>query len=97
MYLGALSDHGQRIFAGPWLRVPQEFGALRVDISDKNGNTKANIHARSARIVVVRGVEVVCWWHTNLQPDRDRMHIYPDHLRIGGKLIVGIFCRHLVN
>jgi hypothetical protein len=97
VHLGALSDHGQRIFAGPWLRVPQEFGALRVEISDENGNTRANAHARNARTVVIRGEQVVCWWHTKLQPDRDRIHIFPYHLRTGGKLVVGIFCRHLVN
>ena len=94
-HLSALCDHGQRIFSGPWQRVSAEFGALGVSISDENGNTKNNAAARNERTVVLRGACLVFWWHCKLQPDRDRIHIYPDNIKGGGKLIVGIFCRHL--
>jgi hypothetical protein len=94
-HLGALCDHGKRICSEPWIRVPSEFGALGVSISDENGRTKSNAVAKKERTVEVCGRRLVCWWHCKLEPDRDRIHIYPDDLREGGKLIVGIFCRHL--
>jgi len=94
-HLSAFSDHGKRIFSGPWAQVPAEFGALRVDISDENGNTKGNSEARKDRTIIIDGTDIVFWWHSKLEPDRDRIHIYPDRIPKGGRLLVGIFCCHL--
>lgn len=94
-HLAALSDEGIRIFSGPWDRAPAEFGAFGVDISDENGNTKANRTARTARTRTVGGAIRIFWWHTKLERDRDRIHICPEKVGSGGRILVGIFCRHL--
>jgi hypothetical protein len=95
-HLGALSDHGRRIFSGPWSQAPAEFGSLGVQLSDENGNTKQNSVARRERTVQIQGTKYVCWWHTKLEPDRDRIHFFPDDVK-AGKLLVGIMCRHLTT
>jgi hypothetical protein len=95
--LGVFSDHGQRIFSGPWMRVPAEFGSLRVNISDENGNTKKNERARLERTKMFRDAPHVFWWHAKLEPDRDRIHICPGKVGSGGRIIVGIFCNHLTT
>lgn len=94
-HLSALSDHGKRIFSGPWSNASAEFGSLGVDLSDENGNTKRNSEARKERTINIKGKDIIFWWHTKLGPDRDRIHFYPDKVSGGGRLIVGIFCHHL--
>lgn len=94
-HLGMLSDHGKRIFRLPWIHVEPEFGALGVNISDENGKTKANSEARKERTIRINGADIIFWWHTKLKPHEDRIHINPDQIIRGGRLLVGIFCRHL--
>ena len=96
-HLSVLSDEGKRIFSGPRERVSAEFGALGINISDENGNTKKNTRARAERTIVFNHEELQCWWHTKIEPHQDRIHIYPEKLRTGGRLIVGIFCDHLTT
>lgn len=96
-HLGALSDHGRRIFSGPWSQAPAQFGALGVQLSDENGNTKQNSAAQRQRTVQIDGTAYVCWWHTKLEPDRDRIHFVPDEISQGRKLLIGIMCRHLTT
>lgn len=93
--LGVLSDQGPRIFAGSWQTAPNEFGALGVNISDENGETKRNSSAERDHTRSYRGRSIPFWWHIKLQPDRDRIHLDASPLHDGGKIIVGIFCRHL--
>jgi hypothetical protein len=94
-HLGALSDHGQRIFSGPWQRAPADFGALGVELSDENGTTKGNAKARRERTREHLGATRVFWWHTKLEPDRDRIHFDPEPVTRGRALVIGILCRHL--
>lgn len=94
-HLAALSDEGVRIFSGSWSRVPAEFGRFGVDISDENGATKSNRTARSERTRIVNGEARVFWWHTKLERHQNRIHICPEQVRHGGRILVGIFCRHL--
>jgi hypothetical protein len=94
-HLGALSDHGHRIFTGSWQYASAEFGSLGINLSDENGATKRNSTARRARTRVYSGGDLVFWWHSKLQPDRDRIHFYPDKVARGGTIVIGIFCRHL--
>lgn len=94
-HLAILSDNGERIFRGPRERVSAEFGSLGIEISDENGNTKSNQKARRARIRIVEAEVRIFWWHTKLEPHQDRIHICPEKLREGGRILVGIFCRHL--
>lgn len=96
-HLGALSDEGQRIFSGPWQQAPAEFGSVGIDISDENGGTKQNGRARQERRIIVDGNERFFWWHTKLEPHQNRIHIWPDDVPTGGKIIVGIFCHHLTT
>lgn len=94
-HLGAFSDEGRRIFSGDWMRVPAEFGALGVDISDENGATKRNPQARRERRLVVDGEEVFFWWHSKIEPHQDRIYICPDKVPKGGGIIVASLCLHL--
>ena len=93
--LGVLSDEGKRIFSGSWQDAPAEFGSFGVQISDENGNTKSNAKAEKERTIEVDGENLKFWWHIKLEPDRNRIHIHPDRVQSGKKIIVGIFCRHL--
>ena len=96
-HLSVFSDESKSAFgSGTWQNAPTHFGSRGVDISDENGKTKANREAEQARTKVVGGKSITFWWHSKLEPDRDRIHVYPDEVANGGKLLVGIFCRHLV-
>ena len=94
-HLGVLSDDGKRIFQGPRQAVAAEFGALGVNISDENGNTKGDRLARRERTIEINGVETIFWWHTKLERHQNRIHLNPDRVDDGGRLLVGIFCDHL--
>ena len=94
-HLGVLSDHGLRIFQGRRQRVAAEFGALGVEISDENGKTKSDRLARRARTIEIGGIDTVFWWHTKLEPHQNRIHLNPDDVGNGGRLLIGIFCDHL--
>jgi hypothetical protein len=94
-HLSAFSDAGRRIFSGPWQRAPAEFGSLHVDISDENGATKSDREAAAQRRRVVDGKAMYFWWHSKIGPDRDRIHISPDEVPAGGKIVIGILCMHL--
>lgn len=96
-HLGALSDEGPRIFRGSWQQAPAEFGSVGIEISDENGGTKQNGKARQERRIIVDGNERFFWWHTKLEPHQNRIHISPDDVPTGGKIIVGIFCHHLTT
>lgn len=94
-HLGAMSDHGKRIFLGPRDQIEAEFGALGVNISNENGNTRGNSDARKERTIEIDGADIVFWWHSKLERHQDRIHINPDRIAGGGRLLVGIFCKHL--
>jgi hypothetical protein len=96
-HLAILSDHGALIFRQPWQDAPSRFGALGVNLSDENGNTKQNKAAQNERKLTVDGVERYFWWHTKIEPHRDRIHLCPDLVATGGKVTIGIFCRHLTT
>lgn len=93
-HLGVLSDYGTAIFSEPWQKASAQFGVHGVNISDENGNTKQNATARKQRTIWWNEEERVCWWHTKLERDRDRIHLDPTPVRDGMKIIVGIFCSH---
>lgn len=96
-HLQALSDHGERVFKADWMRAPAEFGSLGVNLSDENGRTRGNATAKRERTMNFSGTTIVCWWHTKLGADRDRIYICPDRIPSGGRIIVGVFCRHLTT
>ncbi|MGH0275914.1 hypothetical protein NKZ35_25350 [Sinorhizobium meliloti] len=94
-HLTAFADEGQRIFSGHWQNAPAEFGALGIDVSDENGNSKGDPKAAKERLRKFDGEELYFWWHSKLERHQDRIHVCPDKINGGGKLIVGIFCLHL--
>lgn len=94
-HLSAFSDHGERIFSGDRRKAPQMFGSLGVNISDENGNTKRNHVAKAERTRVFANCERLFWWHSKLERHSDRIHICPDDVATRGRIIVGIFCKHL--
>ena len=96
-HLGTLSDYGQAVFKRPWIGAEASFGARGVSLSDENGKTKQNKVARKERVRTIDGQEVLFWWHTKIEPDRDRIHFNPDSVPGGGRILIGIFCRHLSN
>lgn len=93
-HLGALSDYGQTVFQAAWIGAGASFGARGVNLSDENGKTKQNQVARKERARLIDGKEVLFWWHTKIEPDRDRIHFNPDSVSSGSKILIGIFCRH---
>jgi hypothetical protein len=95
VHLSAFSDEGRRIFSGRWQDAQAEFGSLHVNVSDENGATKSDKEAAAERLRIFNDNEMHFWWHSKIEPHRDRIHICPDHVPGGGKIIVGIFCLHL--
>ena len=96
-HLAALSDHGKAIFSEPWIDAPTRFGSIGVNVSAENGNTKRNDNARKQRIKQHNGKEVIFWWHSKLEPHQNRIHFYPDDAANTGRILVGIFCEHLLT
>jgi hypothetical protein len=96
-HLSVLNDFGKQIFAARWQDAPAKFGSHGVEISDENGKTKQNSKAKKARELKIGNDTIFFWWHTKIEAHRDRIHIYPDNVPTGGKIIVGIFCNHLVT
>jgi hypothetical protein len=94
-HLSALSDHGKAIFSQPWAEAPARFGQYGVDMSQENGHTKSNDKARKQRTRTHKGKEVVFWWHSKLERHQNRIHFYPDEAASTGRILVGIFCKHL--
>ncbi len=94
-HLAVLSDEGKRIFSEGDLLAPKYFAACGVDISNENGNTKQNATALKARSILVNGETRIFWWHSKIDKHQDRIHICPKQLKITGKILVGIFCKHL--
>src|SRR5208282_117897 len=88
-HLAACSVEGRRIFRGPWIRAPAEFGSLGIYIFDENGNTKSNAQARRERRFELDGEELFFWWHSKIEPHQDRIHICPDKVAADGRIIVG--------
>lgn len=93
-HLSILSDFGPSIFSEPWERAPSEFGKYGVNISDENGKTKQKPNCRKQRTRKVGGKDYIFYWHSKLERDRDRIHLYPNKERNNGKILIGIFCKH---
>lgn len=95
--LSFLSDNGRTIFSQPWKNAPASFGQGYVNASDENGRTKQNGEARRQRTRDYKGKKRVFWWHIKLQPHQNRIHFSPDDVGSGGRILIGIFCEHLVT
>lgn len=96
-HLSVFSDYGKNIFSELYIDAPGKFGSYNLNVSDENGGTKSNSQAKKDHTRTFKGKEIQFWWHSKLEPDRDRIHIDPSPLKSSGKIIVGIFCRHLIT
>jgi hypothetical protein len=94
-HLAALSDYGREIFSQHFEDASNKFREFKVIMSPENGNTKQNKTAREQRTRQHHGKDVIFWWHSKLEVDRDRIHFYPNDVNNGGRILIGIFCRHL--
>ncbi len=94
IHLGVLSDYGNDIFEGDWQKATYEFGSRGINVTDENGKTKQNKKAKKERTICISGQEIVFWWHSKIERDRDRIHFCPNGLG-KGQILVGIFHRHL--
>lgn len=93
-HLGVLNDHARRILgAAVTAQVKQaQFGALGIEASGENGNTRRHTSAMRQREVTVGDRTVACDWHTKLRRHVDR--IYFNATSLDG-VVVGVFHRHL--
>jgi len=67
-------------------------------VSPESSKTLQDTVKRKARIVAVNGQEVICEWHIKISPTHDRIHFAfdkTDRQIVEGKIIIGIFSRHL--
>jgi hypothetical protein len=77
--------------------VAKQFrGITAFEISPESPNTHRNANAMRERDVVFGTERIRCEWHLKLRPDRDRIHFYFGRTKVApGKILIGIFCRHL--
>lgn len=94
-HFAVLADHGHAIFAASQEHAAKELVSLGVNASPENGNTKANQKAKKERTRHHQGRDIVFWWHSKLEKHRNRIHFYPDEVRDGKPILIGILCRHL--
>ncbi|MGH7297390.1 MAG: hypothetical protein ACRELB_20810 [Polyangiaceae bacterium] len=93
-HLGVLNDHARAILGGDEPAAVKEgrFGALGVEASGENANTKANHAAMKQREVNVGDRAIVCDWHTKLRPHIDRIYFNATSYH---QVVVGVFRDHL--
>lgn len=92
--LGALSDHGRRIFSLPQRDWIAHFAAVHIEISpESSSDMKAPCLRHRQR--ELRGETLTFEWHMKLDRHVDRVHVHPGTTRADGRPIVGILTRHL--
>ncbi|WP_158625854.1 hypothetical protein [Corallococcus carmarthensis] len=95
-HLSVLNDHGARIFALQEHRhIEKEFHALGISISTETKETIDDNYYCSFRKMEYASEILVFDWHTKIEPHIDRIHIHPGTKSSEGRVIIGIFTRHL--
>lgn len=92
--LGALSDHGRRIFGLPQRDWIAHFAAVRIEISPESSSDMKPPCLRH-RQRELRGETLTFEWHMKLDRHVDRVHVHPGTARADGRPVVGILTRHL--
>jgi hypothetical protein len=92
--LGALSDHGARIFAMPQRDWESQFASRGVHISGESSNDMKP-PCRKHREREYGGETLVFEWHIKIEAHVDRIHVHPGTQRSNYRVIVGIITRHL--
>ena len=93
-HLAVLNDHAKAVLSSSETAAEKSIrlGALGVDASGENSNTKGNRKAMAERTVEVEGRSILCDWHTKIRPHLDRIYF---NATSHHAVIVGIFSRHL--
>lgn len=75
-HLGVLSDTASEIWRVETETTARQaaLGALGVDASPENGNTRRNNGAMAERTFEFDGVSIRCEWHTKLRPNVNRIY-----------------------
>jgi hypothetical protein len=95
-HLSVLNDHFQRIHSEAKHKTDDAIGAYGIDASLERGTTHKNKKAMKQREVVIDGETIICEWHTKLARHTGRIHFHPGEDGVlGGRLVVGLFARHL--
>lgn len=96
--LGAICDY----FAEEYRRchgLPNEiqasFGRYHVDLSPESPNTRGSEQLMRQRRRDYAGKTFTCEWHAKLEPHRNRIHFAAPDPAIDGKILIGIFVKHL--
>ena len=93
-YFGSLceqNNHNMQI-------VFSESKSRGVPISIESKATRHNKSAMKEREVIINGKSIICEYHTKLNPRYDRIHFHQGAQDIAdGKIIIGIFARHLTT
>lgn len=96
--LGVLNDHfaaAMTQHAGLPHQVQAALGAYGVNLSPESPKTRSSPKLMAQRTVDLHGHPYVCEWHAKLNPDRNRIHFSLPHSQLAGKILIGIFTKHL--
>ncbi|MFM7199317.1 MAG: hypothetical protein ACKO6N_00885 [Myxococcota bacterium] len=101
-HLAVLNDHGARLFCEHpgGMGVEEQLGALGVNASTENGNTRSHAPSRQDRTRRFRGEALLFWWHTKMTPQEGRIHFHhvppklPSDEHPNGRIVIGIFTDH---
>lgn len=96
--LAGLSDH----FATEFVRcrgLPRDIQAAlsihQIDLSPESPKTRASTKLMHQRDVIHNGTTFSCEWHAKLEPHRNRIHFSAPSPELKGKILIGLFIRHL--
>ncbi|WP_462188366.1 hypothetical protein [Frankia sp. CcWB2] len=94
LHLAALNDRFSDLFIAENGSSAQISARLGIAVSIE-GRTRGSATLMRRRDVIFRGFSVRCEWHSKLEPHRNRIHFFPGDSRTDGKILVGMFVRHL--
>jgi hypothetical protein len=72
--------------------------SMDVDLSIESDTTRHDKRAMKEREVIINGESIICEYHTKLTLTHDRIHFHQGkHDIADGKIIIGIFAKHLTT
>lgn len=96
--LGAVNDHFGKVLAlcrGDQKQVVSRFSAMNLDISPESPKTKQSAKAWSQRSIGYGDATYRCEWHGKREWNKDRVHFSLPISVYEGRILIGIFTRHL--
>ncbi len=93
-HLAALDDGFAETFEAERGSSAQISARLGIEVSIE-GKTRGSPTLMRRRDASFRGYVFRCEWHTKLERHRNRIHFFPGDERTGGRILIGLFVRHL--